>query len=222
MRNRLLLILLILLPCLLTACGEDSDYEYPSVKLEFLTAESGNDGSLVAVTPDKGSRLLVVDDRSSTKLEVNSTRRVISNYEEVAMESGGTGARIYALAAVVSAQPEPTSAFKDGVKTDPADVLSIWMGRDYLNVILNIKAQNAKHAFHFVETETGTDATSGHNYVKLLLYHDNGGDVPAYTKRAYVSIPLSKYAVEGETVDVYFTLNTNSGEEKTYSFEYTK
>ncbi len=211
---------LLLFACLFSACGDDEDYEYPSVKLEFLTVESGNDGTIVAVTPDKGSRMFVAEDLSNTKIEANGTRRVISNYEEVAGESGIKEAKIYAVGYVVSAQPLPPAAFKDGVVTDPANVLSIWMGKDYLNIILNIKAQSTSHTFHFVETETGIDAETGHKYAKIMLYHDNGGDVPAYTKRAYVSMPLSKYKVTGETVDIYFSLNTEDEGVKTYSFEY--
>ncbi len=215
-------LLLLLLPALLGACKDD-DYEYPSVKMEFLTAASGNDGLIATILPDKGSQMNVVQDRSNGKFEVNSTKRIIANYAEVAAESGNTpNALIYAWAAVIAAQPEPASAFKDGVKVDPADILSIWMGRDYLNIILQVKSQNGKHTLHFVNTGEGTDEQTGRPFVDLLLYHDANNDVQATTKRVYLSIPLESFAVAGETVDIRFSLNTYSGELKTYSFEYTK
>ena len=39
---------------LMTACGDD-DYYYPSVKLEFVTVEAGEDGRIQTLIPDKGS-----------------------------------------------------------------------------------------------------------------------------------------------------------------------
>ncbi len=222
MKKTFAYLLLLLLPALLGACKDD-DYEYPPVKLEFLTAESGNDGAIATILPDKGARMNVSQDRTNGKFDPNTSKRIIANYEEVAPESGATpNALIYSWAAVVAAQPEPVSAFKEGIKTDAADIQSIWMGRDYLNIILLVKAQNGKHTIHFVNTEEGMDEETGHPYVDLLLYHDAGDDVQATTKRVYLSIPLESFAVAGETVDIHFSLNTYSGELKTYSFEYAK
>ena len=94
------------------------------------------------------------------------------------------------------------------------------MGLDYLNMILDIRAQNGKHSFHFVEEEVSTDEETGHRFVHLLLYHSDG-DVQAYSKRAYLSVPLRQYATEGiKQVTVWFSLITYSGEEKNYEFEY--
>lgn len=41
---------------LMTACGDD-DYYYPSVKLEFVTVEAGEDGRIQTLIPDKGGSL---------------------------------------------------------------------------------------------------------------------------------------------------------------------
>ena len=43
---------------LMTACGDD-DYYYPSVKLEFVTVEAGEDGRIQTLIPDKGEVLTV-------------------------------------------------------------------------------------------------------------------------------------------------------------------
>ncbi len=206
--------LLLLLPLLLNACKDDG-YVYPPVKFEFLTAQSDANGAVISVLPDKGELMTVIEDRSNSKIESGTTKRVISNYEEVS----STEARIYGLALTVSPVPQPVASFKEGVKTDPAGMQSIWMGRDYLNMIVLVKGQDGKHLFHFVELQTGTDSGTGRKFVNLLLYHDAGDDFEAYTKRAYLSVPLSRYNVPGETVDIYFSLNTNDGI-KTYSFEY--
>lgn len=120
----------------------------------------------------------------------------------------------------VSPVPQPAGKFKEGIKTDPADVLSIWMGLDYLNITLSIKSQGGRHTFHFIEDEVVSDVETGHKEVYLTLYHDAGHDT-GYTQRAYLSVPLRQYAAEAmEKVTVHFSLYTYSGEIKTYDFDY--
>lgn len=216
-------IVLLLISFLFFSCGEDDDYVYPSVKLEFLTAEAGSDGFLNYLVTDNGERLVVSEDLSKTQIDANSSVRIVSNYEELDETAAGIKqAKVYALLKAVSPQPSPASDFADGVKTDPADVLSIWLGRDYLNVTLSIKMQNGKHLFHFVENKVETDQTTGRQTVYLTLYHDAGDDLEAFTRRAYLSVPLSKYTENNtrETI-VYFSVNTYDDEVKQYFFDYT-
>lgn len=210
--------LLIVFACLLTACGDD-DYYYPSVKLEFLTAFSGADGRLQTVLTDEGEQFAVVADASKMKVQPNSLVRIVSNYAPA--EAGGTkGVKLYGCLPTVSPLPMAPDKFEDGIKTDPVQVQSIWMGLDYLNLLLGIKAQDGKHVLHFIEDEVTKDASTGEVTVRLRLYHDAGKDVQAYTKRAYVSVPLWQYAEEGVSkVKLSFTLNTYSNE-KTYNFDY--
>lgn len=214
--------LLPILMCVLVACGDDDDYYYPPVKLEFLTAQADASGNIKSVLTDEGKTFAVVEDASNTRIDANASARIVSNYSTAVATDGTSGVKLYALLNAVSPVPEPPSSptFKDGVKRDPADVTSIWMGLDYLNMILDIKAQNGKHSFHFVEEEVSTDKETGHRFVHLLLYHSDG-DVQAYSKRAYLSVPLRQYATEGiKQVTVQFSLITYSGEEKNYEFEY--
>lgn len=107
------------------------------------------------------------------------------------------------------------------MKTDPVELQSIWLGYDYLNILLGIKAQNGRHIVDFIEDEVTADAATGQVTVHLTLFHDNVEDVQAYTRRAYASAPLWKYATAGvQKVTVYFTVNTYSEGPKTYEFEY--
>ena len=65
------------------------------------------------------------------------------------------------------------------------------------------------------------DAVTGKLKVHLMLYHDDGGDVEAYAKRAYVSVPLRQYTSDiGESAIIYFSFHTYDGEVQTYQFEY--
>lgn len=213
--------LLPVLLCVLVSCGDDDDYHYPTVKLEFLTAQADANGSLKSILTDEGETFTVVEDASNTRIDANASVRIVSNYATTAATDGTSGVKLYALLNAVSPLPKPASEFKDGVKHDPADVTSIWMGLDYLNIILDIKAQNGKHSFHFIEKEVTTDENTGTRSVHLSLYHDDGGDVQAYSKRGYLSVPLRQYAGKDiERIMVHFSLQTYSGEEKTYEFEY--
>ncbi len=215
-----LLWLLPVLVFLVASCKEDDDYHYPPVKLEFLTAQSGTDGSLKSILTDEGETLPVLADESNTYIKADSSVRIVSNYSREVTAGGTSGVKLYALLKAISPLPQAADKFEDGVKHDPVDVVSIWMGVDYLNMILGIKAQNVGHSFHFVEDEVDTDEETGIRSVHLSLYHDDGNDVQAYTKRAYISVPLQQYAEEGiEQVIVYFTVQTYSGESKTYEFE---
>lgn len=209
-----------LLLCLLAACSGDDDYYYPSVKLEFLTALSGSDGRLQSVVTDEGETLPIVEDKTNTQIKADTLVRVISNYATQAAADGTDGAVLYALSSVISAIPLTADMLEEGVQTDPADVLSIWMGFDYLNMMLEVK-ESGEHRLHFVEDEVTVDASTGCSEVYLTLYHDAKEELVSYTRRAYASIPLRQYATEGvQKVTVHFSLHTYSGDTKTYDFEY--
>lgn len=189
---------------LMTACGED-DYYYPSVKLEFVTIEAGEDGRIQTLLPDKGASLPVLEDRTGSSISPNTTRRVMSNYEVL---SGGV--KIYSLQSLITPMPKPEDdpVYKDGVKTDPVEVVSIWLGRDYLNMILNLKVSTGKgHTFGIVE-DTSELQTKG--IVNMLLYHDANSDEEYYNRRAYISVPLSQYidTENPEQIKIKFRYNT--------------
>lgn len=209
-----------LLICLLTACGDD-EYHYPDVKLEYLTAFSGAEGDLESILTDEGAAFPVVSDASNINIEANSSARIVANYGKVATANGTEGMKLYSSIKAVSPLPMPADKFKDGVKKDPANILSIWMGLNYLNITLEVKAQDGRHKFGFIEDEVITNAETGKSEVYLTLYHDAGDDVQAYTQRAYLSVPLQQYAVnEIRSVAIHFNLLTYSGKVETYNFEY--
>ena len=126
---------------LMTACGDD-DYYYPSVKLEFVTVEAGEDGRIQTLIPDKGEALPVAEDRTGSTISPNTSRRVMSNYEVL---SGENTATIYSLQSLIVPVPKPEDdpVYKDGIKQDPVEVVSIWLGRDYLNMICLLYTSDA-------------------------------------------------------------------------------
>lgn len=212
--------LLPLLACLLAACG-DEEYYYPSVKLEYMTAYSGADGKLQSILTDEGKNYPVVEDLTNTRIQASSFVRMVSNYSMVTSADEAVGVKLYAALNTISPLPASADKFQDGVKTDPVDILAIWMGLDYLNITLEIKAQDGKHLFGFIEDKVSSNVVTGETKVHLTLYHDAGNDVQAYTKRSYLSVPLRQYAKENvRKVTVYFSVHTYSGALKTYTFDY--
>lgn len=212
--------LFVLLAWLLSGCGGD-DYYYPSVKLDFLTAESDASGCLARVVTDEGEVFPVLEVASSYTTSPDTLVRILCNYEPVDGVNAENGIKLYSPYNVIAPIPRPEEFFEEGIRTAPADVQAIWMGLDYLNVILQIKAQDAPHAFHFVEQKVLTDMASGLREVYLQLYHDDGQDVQAYTQRVYLSVPLLHYWEDGvRQLKVYFSLRDAFGEQHTYSFDY--
>lgn len=217
-RNIPTYLLACLLVVLLAACGDD--YHYPSVRQEFLTVNSGPDGSLTQVVTDAGEKYAVLRDAANWRVDPNTSVRVVSNYavEEV---DGNKGVVLYAMTQAIAPVPLPEEQFEDGVVTDPAGVLSVWPGLDYLNIVLELKVQDGTHTFHFIEQSNVPDEASACRRVSLMLYHDDGDDAQSYTRRAYLSVPLAQYLTDGmESVELDFALNTYDGEVEHYRFVY--
>ena len=127
---------------------------------------------------------------------------------------------LYALSGVLSVAPQTADKFEEGVRTDPTDVLGIWMGLDYLNMTLIVK-ENGEHKFHFVEDEVIVYTAIGCSEVYLTLYHDAKEEVVSYTRRDQGQYRSRQYAAVGiQKVMVHFSVHTYSGDIKTYDFVY--
>ena len=172
--NLLTAFLLLWLTGLTTACGGD-DYHYPDILQEYLTAHSGADGRLQTVLTDDGTLYDVLNAVTAPDETPDTTLRIVANYACEEDGVGGQGVRLYAAQTTVSPLPLPADRFEDGIKTDPASVLSIWMGLDYLNIVLEVKAGGGDHTFHFVEDEVRWDETTARREVCLSLRYGRCG-----------------------------------------------
>ncbi len=201
--------------CLLQSCDDD-DYRYPSVKQDFLTAFSDADGRLESVLTDEGGVFRIAEGGSDFRVTADTAIRMVATYETLMADNKIAGVKLYALLQTISPVPLPVDEFKEGVKTEPSEIQSIWLGHDYLNIILKVN-QQGKHFFHFVEDEVVVDEDSGRVKVRLTLYHDVTSAVQDYGKRAYLSVPLKQYMIgDVQGVDVYFSIYTYSDCFKTY------
>ena len=195
-----------LLLALTTSCAKEA-FVYPPVKMEFVSVSSNARGALDKLQPDKGPLLTIVEDRSATVVTPDTVMRVITNYERTSPEQ----AVVYAIGSVLTHTPEPRDSelFKDGIKRDPIGLESIWMGREYLNMVLLMKVREEMHFFQFVEEKVVEEADR--TTVTLSLYHDASGDNEGYTQNVYASIPLQKYTSSGKEVEVHFCYRSDAG-----------
>nr|DAI35253.1 MAG TPA: NigD-like C-terminal beta sandwich domain [Caudoviricetes sp.] len=155
------------------------------------------------------------------RVGVDAAIRIVANYETLTTDDKVAGVKLYALLQAISPVPLAADEFEEGVKTEPSEVQSIWLGHDYLNIILKVK-QQGKHLFHFVEDEVSVDEASGRAKVRLTLFHDVTSATQDYSKRAYLSVPLKQYMIDGvQGVDVFFSVYTYSGRLKTYILDET-
>lgn len=213
-------LLVVVLLCLFVSCGDD-DYHYPSVKQDFLTAFSGSDGRLESVLTDEGETFQIVEDASGLRVNADTAIRIVANYETLIADNDVMGGKLYALLQTVSPVPLAATEFEGGVKTEPSEIQSIWLGYGYLNIVLKVK-QQGKHLFHFVEDEVAVDRDNGRATVQLTLYHDISSIVQDYSKRAYLSVPLKQYMTDGiKDMSVYFRIYTYSDRFKTYILDET-
>ena len=209
-----------LLAALVVACADDG-YHYPDIRQDFLTARTDDGGYVRTVQTDDGATYDVQNSVSASDQAADTTLRIVAQYAIQSETDTPAAVLLYSASTVVSPVPQPATAFAGGVKTDPASVLSIWMGLDYLNVVLEIKGTDAAHAFHFVEDKVEGGEEEAHREVALTLYHDAADDPPYYTRRAYLSVPLCSYITDQtESLTVRFSLQNEEDETETYTFNY--
>lgn len=171
MKIHLKYLLLAVSVCLtLAACGDDDDYHYPSVELSFLTGITDGNGALCRVLADDGSTHTVAEDRTNRITTPDTVIRILANYERIETESAeGSHAKIYSWSNIVSPLPQLPAYFKDDIKTHPVNVVSIFKGYRYLNLIVTVREQTAKHRFHFVEGDSWTDEAGGNMSVSPCI-----------------------------------------------------
>lgn len=219
MRKTLLyLVLATVFMALCAACGSDSGYWYPGVKMEFLTASSGSDGAIKSIRTDEGVEYQVVQSNSSFKLSADTTARIVAYYEPSSAEGIQHGAKLYGIRQVFAALPVKAGPNADSIRCDPVRMQSIWLVKHYLNAVLEIKNQGGKHHFSFIEKSVVVDS-AGRKTVEVVLSHDKGMDAEAYYDRLYLSVPLDAYLdQEVSTLIFCFTVNLEQEGWKTYRF----
>lgn len=198
---------------MLTSCKEDN-YVYPDVITEFIDAGTDSKGTLNRLMTDKGKTLAIQRRNGLDGLSPDTVYRTVSIY----IPQENDEAYIYSVQLVLSMIPVTEDYFKDGIRTAPTDIRSIWQSGNYLNMILTPLVKDQSHAFHFVDH--GITESNGKKILNLQLYHDRGSDMEAFTHEIYLSVPLWPYRHALSPGDsIFFDINTYKGK-TTHKFLY--
>ena len=218
--NRLFLFLLCMLS--LGACKED--YSYPNVLTELAEVQTDAGGKLSKLTTDDGRTFSVKIQSAENKFVPDTLYRMLTVFEP--LEEQNNQLKVYSAQPVFSKFAQPVSFFKEGIKTDPVDIQSIWYSGSYLNFILCVQTKDKPHVFHFVDqgihkmNQSGTDS-QGKKVLELTFYHDRNKDYEAFTTKYCFSIPLKPYEKvlnKGDIIRLH--LNTYKEGKVIREFEY--
>lgn len=182
--------LLVVLLCMYSLSACEEEYSYPNVVTELTEVETDSQGKLSRLITDRGESYAIGQQPEKLKLVADTLYRVLSVFEP--MEEKNSPLHVYSIQPVFAYPPLPIKDFKEGIKTDPVDIQSIWRSGKYLNLILEVQTKDKKHAFHFADDGIST-RNDGYRTLNLIFYHDRKDDYEAFTSKYCFSIPLNSY-----------------------------
>ncbi|MCR4765453.1 MAG: hypothetical protein K5856_04690 [Bacteroidaceae bacterium] len=206
-----------LVATLLSSCGEDT-YHYPSVKEEFFSGVANADGLLEYIITDNGTRRVVTEwGEHLTRLQSDTLFRLMGYYEELSADN----VKVHSFVNAISPLPVPAIYYADSVATAPVIIQSAWLGNQYINMLLVVKAGGMKHRIVFLEENiTGPDDT-GTLQAVFSIHHNDGKDAQVYETRGYASLPLYPYLSPAvRQIDIKLNYLDYEGRERDYSFVY--
>ena len=198
-----------------TACSND-EYVYPSVITEFTEICTNAKGELEHIHTDKNERYTIEHREGLDGLVPDSTYRAMTIY---AHTDNPNIVSLYTAQLAIAPIPVPHTAFKEGIKTDPLDIQSIWYTHRYINMILVPMMKDKGHLFHFVDNGI-TLENDGTQILDITLYHDRANDYEAFKKEVYLSVPIYHYADKLHDNDK-IRININTYQKGYITKEYT-
>ena len=201
---------------MLTACSSDG-HHYPSVKEEFFSGYANADSLLRYIITDDGQQHIVTDSNDIDPVIPDSLIRLMGYYEE--LPSGQV--KIHSFVSAIAPQPVPAVQYADSVSTAPIAVQSLWLGYQYLNMLLHVKTGGKKHKIVFLEDSYIAPDADGVAHVSCRIYHKAEDDAQAYQIRGYASLPLASYLKpDVHQLNLSISFLNYDGEIRTYQFEY--
>lgn len=102
-----------------------------------------------------------------------------------------------------------SDGFPENYSDDPVKIQSVWVGGDYLNLIIETEYQNVPHRVSLFQ-DVATTAS-----VNLYFSHSSNNDPPGYPKKMYASFLLSglrdRAGTSSSPVPFRFFINTYDG-----------
>lgn len=197
------------------SCSQDTyekgEGEYSLMQAEMVEAHANGQKQIDYALTDEGVRLDFSEPLGRSWVEKTDTiYRVLLYYNKV---SGSAAVKVVACNLVGVPSIVPADSMRQGVKTDPVRLESVWMGKNrrYLNTAVYLKIGNtsdaeAKHKIGVVADTTLT-YPDGKNTLCMRLYHDQGGVPDYYSQRTFFSVAMQKVQADS----VRMTINTDNG-----------
>lgn len=207
-----------LFPLLLSACSDD-DYVYPNVLTDMVDLHTDDTGTVRYLITDQGNEWRIQSRTGLDGLAPDTLYRTVTMYAPLTeSDAAEKEAMLYNTQLVLSPIPLPEEKFKE-VKTDPVEIQSIWRSGKYLNLILQVKAKDQQHGYHFMENKR--ESKNGKQILYLTLYHDRNNDIEGFNRKVYLSVPLWAYSnVLHKGDKIVFNINTYKEGMTTREFDY--
>ena len=191
MRIKFKIFSILLSAILLSACGKE-DYVYPNLLTEIACLKTNNEGYGFQILTDDGTVWNLREGNRPDSLTADSIYRVVSRFAPLPSNgNSGQEATAYSFQSVIAPIPRPESLF-ESIHTDPVSIQSIWLSKNYLNMILLIKIKEKGSKLAFVDQGISTNE-DGTQTLTLMLYHNRNNDVEGYDQNYYLSVPLWHY-----------------------------
>ena len=197
---------MVLLSCTIDAY-EKGEGEYSRLTAEFVEAAVNSDKQVNEVETDEGVHLAMQTPITAKWIETADTTYRAVLYYNMNADGKAEGVSLSRVGVLI---PSSTKKLKEGMRTDPLYVESIWLSKNrrYLNLRLRLLTgstdeEDAHHTLGLFIDSIGSSATNSH----MQFYHDQGGRPEYYSTVTYASIPLARIPADTLTL----TVNTYDG-----------
>ena len=195
-RIRLTILLFVTAAVVLCSCSDDDSWA-PAYVTDFADIRTDGSGTAVSMTLDDGT--IYGWSEAGTNGELN-IKYQISDSKGLKPDTVYRAICLYTLqekAATLHSfslafAPEPQSDVDD-MKMASCTIQSIWRGGAYINARMLVQGKDQSHIVAFIDKGI-EEKEDGYKQLTLYLYHDQNGDVEAFTRTVYLSCPLRGYA----------------------------
>ncbi len=163
--------------------------------VEFATVVKS--GDKINFELDNGKRLIPETLKNYSGKE---GQRVVLNYTPT--ETGMI--KVNSVSDIFTGTLQTTNNLSD-IYLDPVEIQSVWVGGNYLNMILDIEYFNKRHTAGLFR-----DTNAPGNII--YLSYTRNGDSPGYAKKLYLSFLISSLKISGQETPFTLRINTANGQ----------
>ena len=196
------------------ACSIDAydkgEGEYSLMTSEMADVIVGSDKRVTAANTDQGEKLTLAQPVKVAWIEKGDTTYRTLLYYKMMADGKAEAVSMKKVGVMIPRQLTSKDGKQEVMKTDPLYVESVWTSknRKYVNMRLRLltgASEDEKAVQTLGVVPDQENSSSGH--VRLVMYHDQGGQPEYYSTTAFVSIPLAE--IDADTLTI--AVNTYEG-----------